>query len=131
MWLTKLGLLALVSDVTSSPYRGKVYNLEVEGDNSYLTYFAVHNCLEANCCGTLAIGLMEGGVPEMISPGVSGFLCSTVDGVKEAIKKLSDDPPTAKTSRRVRDYVESRFHYHGMCKDYISLINRVESGSWW
>lgn len=54
------GLLGLqVREVSALEYDGEVYNLEVDGDNSYSTEsFIVHNCLpalEAMACGTVVV----------------------------------------------------------------------------
>ena len=37
-------LLFPIRDISTEPYEGSVYNLEVAEDNSYITEFAVHNC---------------------------------------------------------------------------------------
>ena len=45
-WIDKKNIYLPVLDIKVKKYKGKVYNLEVEGDNSYLSEFAaVHNCM--------------------------------------------------------------------------------------
>jgi len=43
-WIDENYLLLPVRRIRKTQYRGQVYNLEVEEDNSYVTGFAVHNC---------------------------------------------------------------------------------------
>lgn len=44
-WIDENYIYLPIKDITSSLYKGKVYNLEVESDHSYVTEFAaVHNC---------------------------------------------------------------------------------------
>ena len=44
-WIDENYVYLPIKDISSLPYRGKVYNLEVENDHSYVTEFAaVHNC---------------------------------------------------------------------------------------
>ena len=45
-WMDEKCIYIPVRDIEIENYEGKVYNLEVEGDNSYLSEFAaVHNCM--------------------------------------------------------------------------------------
>jgi|GEM_PF-2321272 len=43
-WITNDYIVVPVRRVRYQQYRGQVYNLEVEHDNTYVTGFAVHNC---------------------------------------------------------------------------------------
>jgi len=43
-WINENYIIVPIRRVRTEPYRGQVYNLEVENDNSYVTGFAVHNC---------------------------------------------------------------------------------------
>jgi len=45
-WIDKKNIYLPVQDIEVKNYKGKVYNIEVEEDNSYLSEFAtVHNCM--------------------------------------------------------------------------------------
>jgi len=84
-WWSRYGIASLVKKITSTPYSGYVYNLEVEKDNSYrLVNASVHNC-EAMASGAVTIVADWGGsteyagdallvrVPELIKPfGIYG-----------------------------------------------------------
>jgi glycosyltransferase involved in cell wall biosynthesis len=54
--------------------------------------------LEANACGTPAIGVAEGGVRETVQDGVNGILArdAHADGVAEAIRALIESPSLQK-----------------------------------
>ena len=56
-WIVNDYVYFLIRDVHEEDYSGYVYNIEVEGDNSYVTdSFAVHNCtVEAMACGVPVI----------------------------------------------------------------------------
>ena len=82
--------------------------------------------IEANLCGTPVIGLAEGGTPEMIENGVNGYLCHSLDEVVEAMGKVDRVKPID-----CRHFAEKRFSYIRMAREYLALVERVESGDWW
>lgn len=43
-WIEDDYIIVPIRRTRKEPYRGQVYNLEVENDNSYVTGFSVHNC---------------------------------------------------------------------------------------
>ncbi len=43
-WITKDYMVIPIRRIRKDNYRGQVYNLEVDKDNSYVTGFSVHNC---------------------------------------------------------------------------------------
>ena len=126
-WITEIGQALLVRSVKKIEYKGPVHNLEVEEDNSYVAGFiAVHNCIEANLCGTPVIGLDEGGVKEMIEDGVNGYLCRSLDEVVEAMGKIHQVDTLG-----CRRFAEERFSYLRMAREYLTLVDRVKAGDWW
>jgi glycosyltransferase involved in cell wall biosynthesis len=62
--------------------------------------------LEANACGTLAIGRAEGGVRETISHGINGYLVDTPSQMADHLRELLAKPELAFAMGRVaRDHV--------------------------
>ena len=76
--------------------------------------------VEAMACGTPVIAHPRGSMPEIIRPGVNGYLVSTTD---EAVAAVSDtgelDRPT------VRHSIEDRFDAARMVDDYLALYRRI------
>ncbi|MGA9598589.1 MAG: glycosyltransferase family 4 protein [Acidimicrobiia bacterium] len=76
--------------------------------------------VEAMACGTPVIAHRRGSMPEIIQPGVNGFLVSTrgatVDAIGEA-RHLSREG--------VRRSIEGRFDVARMVDDYVSLYHRL------
>ncbi len=74
LWMDEDFVYYPVISTTKEPFTGLVFNLEVEGDNSFLTPLAVHNCQEgwglsvtqAQAVGRPVIGLSEGAASEQI-----------------------------------------------------------------
>ena len=76
--------------------------------------------IESLACGTPVIAWPEGSVPEVIEPGVSGFLCEDVDGAVNAVHDV------AKLDRqRCRDAFEARFTAERMANDYAAVYRRL------
>ena len=44
---------------------------------------------EALACGTPVIGLHRGAVPEVVSHGVNGFMCSKLDDMVASVNRIS------------------------------------------
>ena len=68
--------------------------------------------LEAFAVGTPVVGARLGGIPELITPGVTGDLAPPDDpeGFARAIQGLIDQPETAAAmGQRARAYVEQEF----------------------
>ncbi len=78
--------------------------------------------VEAMACGTPVIAHPRGSMPEIIDPGVNGFLVSTqaeaVDAV-EASRHLD--------RKGVRHSIEERFDSARMVDDYLSLYHRLHA----
>jgi intein/homing endonuclease len=63
-WIFKNELLAIVKKVSKESFSGKVYNLEVEGDPTYI----VNGIIVHNCFGTSYVGGYEGPYDIIIAP---------------------------------------------------------------
>ncbi len=76
--------------------------------------------VEAMACGTPVIAFNRGSMPELITPGVNGFL---VNNENEAVNALLDIP---KIDRSLcRKVVEERFTSDRMVRDYIEVYTRI------
>lgn len=81
--------------------------------------------VEANLCGTSAIGLANGGVPEMIEDGTNGYLVKSQEEMVEAMRKIDIHWSLP------RGFAIEQFHYHRMCKQYLNLAEKVARGENW
>ena len=76
--------------------------------------------VEAMACGTPVIAFNRGSMPELITPGVNGFL---VNNENEAVNALLGIP---KIDRSLcRKVVEERFTSDRMVRDYIEVYTRI------
>lgn len=75
--------------------------------------------VEAMACGAPVIALDGGSVPEIVRDGVSGFVCSSVDEMIAAVRKL---PLPAQT---VREYVAENFSTEKMVSGYVDLYRSI------
>lgn len=82
--------------------------------------------LEALASGTPVISFSEGGVPEQIVHGVTGFLCNTTNDLVFAIRNINRINP-----RYCRAYAEEHFSVQRMASDYIALYQEVIDGNKW
>jgi len=76
--------------------------------------------IEALACGTPVLAFPEGAAPEIVEPGVSGFLCDDVEGLAHAIARA-----TTLDRADCRARVESRFSTRRMVADHVALYRRV------
>ena len=76
--------------------------------------------VEAMACGTPVIAHPRGSMPEIIQPGVNGYLVATPD---EALSAIDD---AAELNRDgVRRSIEDRFDAGRMVDDYLALYRRI------
>jgi glycosyltransferase involved in cell wall biosynthesis len=76
--------------------------------------------IEAMSCGTPVIAWPRGSVPEIVEPGVTGFITSSVG---EAVAAVG---AAVRLDRaRVRQRVEERFSATRMALDYLALYRKV------
>jgi glycosyltransferase involved in cell wall biosynthesis len=71
--------------------------------------------IEALACGTPVIAFRRGSVPEIVDPGVTGFIVNSVDDAVRAI------PEVARLKRSdCRKTADERFSSYRMAKDYLA-----------
>jgi glycosyltransferase involved in cell wall biosynthesis len=76
--------------------------------------------IEAMACGTPVIGLRCGSVPEVIDPGLTGFVVSTIDEAVAAVAVAGSLDREA-----VRAVFDRRFTVERMARDYEAVYERV------
>ena len=76
--------------------------------------------VEAFACGTPVIAYPKGSMPELITPGVNGFLPKCEDSFLEAIKDISDI-----SRKSCREIAESNFSKEAMVLKYIETYKQI------
>ncbi len=76
--------------------------------------------VEAMACGTPVIARPRGSLPELVTPGVNGFLVGTVEEAAAAVEAAARLDRAA-----VRASVERRFDVSRMADEYLALYRRV------
>jgi len=76
--------------------------------------------IEAMACGTPVIARPCGSVPEIVAPGVTGFIVDTLDEMVEAVKRVDAIDRAA-----CRRHVETRFSVERMVDDYEAIYRRL------
>jgi glycosyltransferase involved in cell wall biosynthesis len=76
--------------------------------------------IEALACGTPVVAYRHGSVPELVDPGVTGFI---VDSMDEAVRAAA--AAMALDRRRCRQRFEQRFTAERMARDYLAVYERV------
>jgi glycosyltransferase involved in cell wall biosynthesis len=76
--------------------------------------------IEAMACGTPVIAFRRGSVPEVITPGVTGFIVDGVAGAVAAVGRLSDFD-----RRACRAEFEQRFTVSHMASSYLDIYRRL------
>lgn len=79
--------------------------------------------IEAMACGTPVVAWRNGAVPEVIEPGVSGFI---VDNLDDAVRATS--AACALDRGRAREAFEDRFTARRMALDYVRIYREVIAG---
>ncbi len=79
--------------------------------------------IEAMACGTPVIAFRCGSVPEIIEPGVTGYI---VDSIEEAAAAAT--AALQLDRRTIRSRFEARFLVERMARDYLELYERVLIG---
>ncbi|WJW76308.1 glycosyltransferase [Thiohalobacter sp. IOR34] len=82
--------------------------------------------LEALASATPVIAFAEGGVPEQVIHGETGFLCHDLSSLTEAFERLPEIDP-----QKCRDDAERRFSSRRMAEDYLDLYRRAMAGDNW
>jgi glycosyltransferase involved in cell wall biosynthesis len=76
--------------------------------------------IEAMACGTPVIAFNAGSVPEVVEPGVTGFIVDDEDAAVAAIAHL---PQMSRA--RVRERFEERFTARRMANDYLDIYREM------
>ena len=76
--------------------------------------------IEAMACGTPVIACNRGSVPEVIDPGVTGFIVEDEEGAVAALARLGELDRT-----RVRARFEQRFTARRMAQDYVNIYEKL------
>jgi glycosyltransferase involved in cell wall biosynthesis len=71
--------------------------------------------VEAMACGTPVLAMPGGSVPEIVRPGVSGYICRSVIEMAKRARDLDLNPV------EVRKYVEENFSTSRMAKAYLEV----------
>jgi glycosyltransferase involved in cell wall biosynthesis len=76
--------------------------------------------IEAMACGAPALAFARGAVPEIVRPGVSGFIGETVEELAQRAQQPGPDPAD------VRRYVEENFSVETMAAQYAELYAELQ-----
>jgi glycosyltransferase involved in cell wall biosynthesis len=76
--------------------------------------------IEAMACGTPVIAFNCGSVPEVIDPGVTGFIVNDIDAAVAATRKVH-----TLDRARVRATFDRRFTARRMAEDYLDLYEEL------
>ena len=79
--------------------------------------------IEAMACGTPVLALPGGSVGEIVSDGVSGYVCNSVEEMAQRARDLT--LPAA----GVRQYVEANFSLDRMVRQYAELYEELVAGA--
>jgi glycosyltransferase involved in cell wall biosynthesis len=76
--------------------------------------------VESLACGTPVIGLNRCAVPEVVTHGVNGFICNSLEDMIEAVRHISE------IDRAVcRETVETRFSHRVVAAQYEKLYYKM------
>lgn len=76
--------------------------------------------IEAMACGTPVIAHPRGSVPEVLEPGVTGFIVTNIEEAVEAVWRIPE-----LSRRRCRQTFEKRFTAKRMVRDYVRIYQRL------
>jgi len=79
--------------------------------------------IEAMACGTPVIAWNCGSVPEVVDPGVTGFVVSSLEEAVSAIGLIGN-----LDRRRIRGVFDQRFTAARMARDYVAIYRRLLDG---
>lgn len=78
--------------------------------------------VEAMACGTPVLAMPGGSVPEIVQPGVSGYICRSVVEMAKRARDLNLSPVV------VRKYVEEKFSTSRMARAYLQVYEWAVQG---
>lgn len=76
--------------------------------------------VEAMACGTPVVALRRGSVPELIRPGITGFVCDDPQGLPYALRQVADLDPADSVA-----HVQAAFGADLMARRYEEVYGRV------
>jgi glycosyltransferase involved in cell wall biosynthesis len=76
--------------------------------------------IEAMACGTPVVAWRHGSVPEVIEPGVTGFIVDSLDAAVQAVRDV-----TELSRPRCRQRFEQRFTAERMALNYLAVYERL------
>lgn len=76
--------------------------------------------IEAMACGTPVVAWRCGSVPEIVEPGVTGFVVDSEEAAVEAVRRVR-----LLDRHRVRQRFDARFTAQRMARDYLSIYERL------
>jgi glycosyltransferase involved in cell wall biosynthesis len=76
--------------------------------------------IESMACGTPVIAWRCGSVPEVITEGVTGYVCDSIDQAVEAVRRCSN-----LNRLRCRQTFENRFCAARMAQEYLRIYHRL------
>lgn len=90
------------------------------------TEITSHKVQEALFCGAPVIIPNRGGLPEIITEGVDGFLCNTESEYIEAIKNVDKLQP-----EKTHAAIVAKYNIHNVVRDYVKLYGEIANGVRW
>lgn len=76
--------------------------------------------IEAMACGTPVIAFNKGAVPEVVTPGLNGFICENIDEMVTYVASIS------KLKRQdIRQEIETRFSANIILNNYLDLYREL------
>jgi len=124
-----------ITKIESEQYNGQVYNMSVDGAQSYVAQLASsHNCepfgmapVESQMCGLPVIAFDNGAMRETIKHGETGFLVKTPEEVEQLIKTDA----VASTKPEVCREWANQFSVQNMVIRYEELCKEaLDTGGW-
>ena len=85
-----------------------------------------HKVQEAMLCGAPVIVPNRGGIPEIVSHEIDGFLCSTEQDYVMAIQNINKLDPV-----KTREQLAYKYNPKIVAEGYINLLQRVVKGERW
>ena len=82
--------------------------------------------IEAMSCGTPVIAWNSGAMPEVVVNNQTGFICNSIDDIKDAIRNIDNI-----RQEDCRKRVEENFTYQVMTKKYIKLYKKLLDDKNW
>ena len=79
--------------------------------------------IEAMACGTPVIAFARGSVPEVVDPGITGYIVATIEEAAACVERAR-----VLDRRECRRQFERRFGAARMARDYCSIYRNCEAG---